>query len=770
MKFNYKKISAIAVSALMTGMTLGVAAAANYPAPFVSGGVANVAVVYGTGAGVSSLDLVQAGNIQDSLGEFVTGGTVTVEGGEAFTLEKSSNNFNFQNALNGVYSELDDEDMDFLADGTYKDGTVDEDYSQEISPSTKKLVQFADSDYNDDEPTIGFWWENGENILMYNLTYDDGIPFEDLEDTDLPLLGNTYYVLDVPIANTSIVLLDSADKIILNEGESKTVGDKTVSIEYISLTQVKFNVDGEITDKLLDHEYEELSDGSYIVANEIMYNEKEVGISSVEFSIGAGKITLKTGEDVEVNDEDVDGLVVSIGGQGTSEITGLHFAWNSDDNTFVTVEDAATMPVFGAITVVLDGITFPTDSETISLDDGEQMTLEMGNYDLPLFWFDKDSVTNTQGYLGEEGYKLITKTATLAANYTNVTGTTRYARNGNRTGGLSLEEDQRFLITTVDDDLSDTDTYYYEVNKIDSDGTLAGITIELNDLIGTKDVLFDDADDTPTAGDLTFNMIEMNDTHAYLVVEPASGVTLAYNRAVSDTGLVTLLPANASLIELDFADGVTLTFSEADKDGDLLKGYNFTTVVKNTSNNKLHPASYSLTAYDEETTTDDVFVAYTPSDLASKVTYDTSADENTLDIEYYGEEVTADVQVVGGASTISQGDSTLGNVLVKDSEVGNVATKGLIVVGGSCINSAAAALVGGAKCGAAWTEATGIGSGQFLIKGYADSTITSGLALLVAGYDAEDTVKATTYLTNKVVDTSKAYKGTTTTETAVVID
>lgn len=126
--------------------------------------------------------------------------------------------------------------------------------------------------------------------------------------------------------------------------------------------------------------------------------------------------------------------------------------------------------------------------------------------------------------------------------------------------------------------------------------------------------------------------------------------------------------------------------------------------------------------------------------------------------------------VVGGDAAVSPGESTLGNVLVKDSEVSSVATKNLIVVGGSCINSAAAALVGGTKCGAAWTEATGIGTGQFLIKGYEDSTITTGLALLVAGYEAEDTVKATTYLTNKVVDTSKAYRGTTSTETAVVIN
>lgn len=56
MRINFKKVSAIATSALMVGMTMGVAAAANYPNPFVVSGSANVAVVYGTSAGVSSLD------------------------------------------------------------------------------------------------------------------------------------------------------------------------------------------------------------------------------------------------------------------------------------------------------------------------------------------------------------------------------------------------------------------------------------------------------------------------------------------------------------------------------------------------------------------------------------------------------------------------------------------------------------------------------------------------------------------------------------------
>jgi hypothetical protein len=152
MKFNFKKISAVAISTLLTGMTMGVAAAASYPAPFVSGGVANTAIVYGTGQGVSDLDRVYAGNIQTDLQKLVTssgGSTTTVTGGESFALEKSSNKFNFNNALNSVYGDLGAEEMDFLADNTYDDGDIDEDYEQTLTLGTKTLSLFSDTDYED---------------------------------------------------------------------------------------------------------------------------------------------------------------------------------------------------------------------------------------------------------------------------------------------------------------------------------------------------------------------------------------------------------------------------------------------------------------------------------------------------------------------------------------------------------------------------------------------------------------------------------------------
>lgn len=127
---------------------------------------------------------------------------------------------------------------------------------------------------------------------------------------------------------------------------------------------------------------------------------------------------------------------------------------------------------------------------------------------------------------------------------------------------------------------------------------------------------------------------------------------------------------------------------------------------------------------------------------------------------FIGEESSA---VTGGTST--GGATQLGDVLVKDSEVSSVSSKNLVVVGGSCINSVAANLVGGAYCGSAWTDSTSVGSGQFLIQSFGDKYTTGKIALLVAGYEAADTVNAATYLRNQAVDTAsgKKYVGTSAT-------
>jgi len=125
MKLNFRKITAIGSSLLLTGMSIAAPIAASaYPAPFVEGGSANVAVVYGTGAGVSALDVVEAGNIQSNLqskmGSSV--GTTSTATGEAKTLASGSDLLYLLDDLAENVQTITKDDLPtILADGIFTD-------------------------------------------------------------------------------------------------------------------------------------------------------------------------------------------------------------------------------------------------------------------------------------------------------------------------------------------------------------------------------------------------------------------------------------------------------------------------------------------------------------------------------------------------------------------------------------------------------------------------------------------------------------------------
>ena len=147
---KFKKISAIFASTLMAGLTIAGAAAASFPAPFISSGTADVAIVYGTGAGVSPTDLTQAGNIQTTLAASMpkTGGSST-SGGESYKFEKTSTKFYLGDNATKLQSTLDDSELPtLLAEGVYTDNDNEEfDYTQKIDMGTTALTLFEDSDY-----------------------------------------------------------------------------------------------------------------------------------------------------------------------------------------------------------------------------------------------------------------------------------------------------------------------------------------------------------------------------------------------------------------------------------------------------------------------------------------------------------------------------------------------------------------------------------------------------------------------------------------------
>lgn len=218
------------------------------------------------------------------------------------------------------------------------------------------------------------------------------------------------------------------------------------------------------------------------------------------------------------------------------------------------------------------------------------------------------------------------------------------------------------------------------------------------------------------------------------------------------------------------ASGYLVYFDEEDKDGNIAGGKKFNvTLAESGTTNKIHVSAVGVnTGADSgyEIDDSDDYENRVVSDLATKTLYKTGADQDTIVITYHGDQAYADVYVTAPETTV--GAPEVGTMVVTDAETSKMTSKNLIVVGGSCINSVAADLLGEAACGEAFTAKTGVGADQFLIQSFAKD---GKVAVLVAGYEAADTTKAATYLMNEAVDTTvgKKYTGTSATEASLVV-
>ncbi|MCK4997026.1 hypothetical protein KAS08_01865 [Candidatus Pacearchaeota archaeon] len=774
MKKIFRKAITVLGSAALIGATVGAAAAAAYPAQFTA---SNTVIVYGSDSGAA--DNIATTALNADLLSLAAGSTTTttVEGGEVFSLGKDSDEFEFGYNLSSVFTSLDDGEMEsFLADGEYDDGVIDSEFSQEITLGTQALSLFADTDYDDDKtPTIGFHFDDTE-VLSYEMTLDDSDEvYVNMIDTEIPLMGREYYVLDATA--DEVTLLDSAEKVVVTEGETITVDGKTISISVAAETYVRFVVNGEMTDKLHDSGtdydlYQELDDGSYIVVSSNDYNAKDSGISSAEISIGKGKLTLSNdGGEVEINDETVTGLTsyvystgtTPVNAVGTEVIKSIKLTWTTDDEEFLVEGGAMVMPGFETIKVLFGGMNFPEDSEKISIDNGETVTLNMENFDVDLMY----ATTEANGVQGDDG-NLLHIDATPSSTKT-----------------YFLKDGDRFLATDLDETLSEVEQLYYEVTTLRNDSN--GFDLVLNDLTDAdKDIPFDDdeADETDTSrGDVEVKLnlvyedgVNVTDADAALIdaaglstalltsypsdnstlveiakvtVTQDDSIDLHFDKVVSDTGMIVEIPVAADVADNDDL----LIFYEAKDDGDLETTFSSATadiyadLDWDTSDEYVY-ANENSTAITFKEESDNNYIGYVESDLTSMVSYDTDA--HSYEITYFGEEVVADVSIASADAVLSTSTES-GNLIVLDTDADKLVGKNLIVVGGSAINRVAADLLSlnYPSYGADFTEKTGIADGQALIEVFPYSGNT---AILVAGYTAADTAKATTYLLHESED------------------
>jgi len=854
MKINFKKISAIASSVLLTGMTMGVAAAANYPAPFVQSGTANVAVVYGTGAGVSSLDIIQAGNIQTSLQSSMgsaseSASTATVSGGDSVTIENGRAKINLGDTWSVFGSGVSvgsDDLKTLLADGTYIAYDNDEfDYEQSIILGTPDFEHFRDSDYEDEvglsskTPTLGFQMNSNTWILNYTMDFTSDAEsdlvsdrMDDIEKSNIYLLGKKYYVSELQNGTSAtklagkLSLLDSANSGIVTEGEtvSMTIDGKKydVSLSSLTTTQAKFIVNGETTTSLTEGSSFKLSDGAYVGVTDIYQRDVSGVVGNVEFSLGKGKLEFPSGgAEVKLNDVAVDGLkgwvYKGTASGSTEKLDKIVLEWKTDDELFLTEKAELLLPGFESVKFTMPKVVRNTEEKvTVEKDSDTSIELTVPS--------EKGDISFNIMYGNASGeFDGIGKSATeRLATSPNATLIYHEKFNGN--------DFHKYFVISYNT-TTDAESYLMRAKvSYDSTDARGEVDFERYDGSAWQTICSEKTNATTCSsgmGSASFTLDEIKfisgqnesitlkagtDTNfATVFTKGGLKILLPYDIGLPTslggmgtdwnatmTGFGHNVPGEVNLGEWENATSkfsnasestaghsavsYFLNMSQEDRSDNIAAGGSFYLTLDDTSNGNLQVSQLngagsggSLGLEVADTSTYEAYI--NGSEVAPRVLHYTNPDEDyaevyypTGDSETYAQVFLAEAGAIASGTTTG-GATQLGDVLVKDTEVASVSTKNLVIVGGSCINSAAATVLGGAYCGAAFTDKTGVGSGQFLIQSKGDAFSTGKIALVVAGYEAADTVNAATYLRTQTVDTTagKTYKGTSSTSAALVV-
>jgi len=814
MKINFRKIASTASSVLMVGSTVAMAAAANYPAPFVTGGVADVGIVYGSNA--ASGDLVAAAevtsNLQTALSDQGGSGGDTPTGGDFVQISQSSDNLNLGDTFSVLTGSIDDSDMStLLADGTYVADDNDEfDYEQKINLGTPQFIHFRDSDYealvglDERTPTLGFKLSSNDWVLNYTLDFKSDAEsdivsgdLDDLEGSDFPLMGKTYYVSDFKNGSTTgnfgkLTLLDSATIGHVSEGETVSVEGHDVSINFIDNDEVTFMVDGELapsSGKLQKGETYKLSDGSYIGVRDVSKLEVSGEIGSASFSIGSGKLEITHKSDIKLNDDSVQGVKgYTYSSSGNTKLSKIVVEWRTDEEVFLTPESELLMPGFEALKFTMnDFVRNGEEKIVVEKDSDESMEMTIPIEDgIVSFNFLYSNASGEFTGIGKATDERLATTSGSLLTFTekNSGGTDQdsyFVASYNISGEaesyllraqVTTDTDAGRNETTIQKNVEGTWTDVCE-EKTDGDSCDIGdVTLTIGTIRytsgGTEDVNF-------TAGsDVNFNTIyTAGGLRVYLPYLAANATTMV-NGAVNFT-----YDDGSGSIETGHGyDNFYLFMDGENKDDDIAAGTEFNITIDDTSDGNLQVSQVNNAGNGgpsalEVGDSTSVYEKYLATDVAPRILHYTKPDEDYAEIYYPSGDSESYAEVfVTEAIAGSGGSGELGGIMVMDSEVSSVSTKNLIVIGGSCINTVAASILGSdsAICGAGFTDSTGVGSGSFLIETFTNPFSGSKVATLVAGYDASDTTNAATFLRTQEVSTAVGdkYVGTSATSATLV--
>ena len=857
MKKIFKKAMTVLSGVALIGMTVGVASAAAYPAPFTS----NTAIVVGANAAPSdgiAASLIAADLDANAVVTTTAGGTIT---GETASLESGSDLLYLNDELNENVQTLTKTDLPtVLADGTFVDDAgTSYDYEQTIVIGTSATNNFAfgNTDNDLDDPALMLELSNTAATEVYTstVTFNKAINFtsSNSEGEEIVLFGKTYTVGTATDSNT-LILLGGADAATINVGESTTMvvdgisyDVSLVGLSSATTTQASVSVNGET--KTFTQGQTKTIGGIDVYVKTVFRTGDDAGYAEVQ--LGADKLTLETGNAVQTGSDadDIEGTLVTFtpsSATGVEALTKIQIevAAEDNDNNHLMVGESFVDSVFGSFMLnfnsVVNGPTFTdqkdTGRTTLEIQKGGNRELQVeltdnaGNTATIPFAFETNladddgktieivegaSIAQDEYFILNSGnnqhFMQMTKVNMVAATLANsdvamkdlISGTTYTFDNHDFNAGYSATiSGQTYNITNVSSTeikvvssdygigtgitngnvvdvfpmielISGEDTRFaFTDSVLVLDDFVNGVakTVTLNLPTGTLEIAATAAANVTTVADVNLPINTGINTlvgdvyynvSSTLTVANTTDITVAIAAAPATGGLAVTTPGLLFVEDEDKSDGTTKPAIHIVTTDTGASGY--TTVSSPVFSGVTGDADFDTETWDDTDLTGWL------TNYGTYVWKDTSdSNQNFVGLSYGDAMMYAEVSFAEGeVSTTTSAPTEAGVMTVMDDAVSSVAGKHLVVVGGSAINSVAASLLGAAYSEAAFTSATGVAAGEFLIQSFAREGKT---ALLVAGYNAADTEKAVTYLLNNDVATTTGtkLKGTSATEATLV--
>jgi hypothetical protein len=793
MKKTAKKIAALVAGTTMLGATIMGATAldlSNYPAPFVTNGVFSGKIVVGAKAATS--DVVGAIDIAASLQREATSTSdIKVPGaageasvsGDAAPFKTGSDVTSFEEQVGTVKQTFTASDLAALKSGVIDTGVSSSPVKQYLKfGNTTMSVKYEE---NSDTDVLADWLVVPSDSYMfeYQLEFSEGAESEvdtnvmsDLQDEVVTMLGSPFTIVSARRTGSdmAITLLGGQVADVLRDGETKTYTidgkDYEVTAVFISDTSTcKLSVNGVMTKELSEGKTQVLGSDVTIGVQSVLTNQRE-GI--VEFYLGANKIKLEdsnyedtgyTDQTVEVKGESVSNAQLVIKASNTSatnvKLNYIKYIVAADNDYYVPagkgLKEQVAVDNEGAFLTDNWDITYAglvkTGSTKIKLTSTSDYAYKLEFNNLNGDSFNVPYLTNKNNIFkfGDDDDDFIFTESAVA-------GSTKWSTNG-----TFIPKHAYFLVSdksNAQDDKAATKVLRYQsINTGDN-------TVTFRDLSGSDFVVsYTGAVGTSAQGDLIVDGV----THTFYVGAQAVddyglSIDLDGDSAVTDTDAVNAVADGGAIIGLgaqtfnasgDLVKPGNIVFSVAtDKSKfDEAPGVNqVSNITVNGTASEIHLLTPQLGGSSaglvSDPNNDDYqrgyssygayFEEYNPS---------TSSKSEELTIDYPLTQRYAQVFVTAGTVEVKEGQlgasgsltTTTVNPIkvglaVLDTDAPALGSTPMIVVGGPCANTVAAALLDNpADCAAGFT------AGKATIK-----LFTAKNALLVAGYSAQDTLGA----------------------------